>query len=167
MKLILLAGGSGQRLWPYSRKNKPKQFLSFGKNSLFQKALNRFKRTDFIDDIIIATNEKYKSLFQEQLDNNDCSINTHFVYEPTARNTMPAIALALKYVQENISQKDEKFLVVSTDQDLYPESNFLQSIEKLNKVELDDIVIFGVNPTAPKTGYGYIKTKKIDAEDYC
>ena len=99
MKVIVLAGGGGTRLWPLSREDFPKQFLNFGQRlSLLQKSVQRLIQAPFIDEVIVATNRHHLELVQEQLGKIG---SVKIVVEPCRRNTGPAIGYALRYLEEH------------------------------------------------------------------
>src|ERR1700722_5858463 len=99
MKVVILAGGSGTRLWPYSRNSLPKQFLHFGeKHSLLQKTLLRFIPLVDLSDMIIVTNQSYYHLVKTQLKDIDPQLKCHILIEPEKKNTAPAISLAVSYL---------------------------------------------------------------------
>ncbi|MEN2985116.1 MAG: mannose-1-phosphate guanylyltransferase/mannose-6-phosphate isomerase [Thermodesulfovibrionaceae bacterium] len=162
MKFIVLAGGSGTRLWPYSRKNFPKQFLKFSfidNYSFFQKTIKRLSRFANLE-FLIVTNENYKFYIIEQLKEVfDRKIKYHFILEPTSRNTAPAIALALKYALERLNESDI-FFVFPSDHLVEQEKEFLKYINLAKDIANKGyIVTFGIKPTKPEIGYGYIKIK--------
>ncbi|PIS02104.1 MAG: mannose-1-phosphate guanylyltransferase/mannose-6-phosphate isomerase [Chlamydiae bacterium CG10_big_fil_rev_8_21_14_0_10_42_34] len=162
MKAIVLAGGGGTRLWPLSREHLPKQFLKFGEGlSLLQRTVNRLQKAPFIDDVVVATSEHHFALVKEHLDKigADCRI---FV-EPVRKNTAPAIALAIKILQEECGAKEnEPILVVPSDHLIEPEVVFLHAIEQVisSVSTTNKIITFGIRPTKPETGYGYIEIGK-------
>lgn len=155
MKVIVLAGGGGTRLWPLSREDFPKQFLKFGsENSLLQKTVSRFIGVAFVSQVIVVTNELYLPLVKEQLGkiDGDCQI----IVEPMRRNTAPAVGWAVKALNT-----DEPILVVPSDHLIEPEAVFLNTLQQLKPA--DKIVLFGIRPTKPETGYGYIQIgEKVD-----
>ncbi|MBK3333189.1 mannose-1-phosphate guanylyltransferase/mannose-6-phosphate isomerase [Persephonella atlantica] len=163
MKSIILAGGSGTRLFPLSRKKFPKQFLSFGdKETLLQKALKRnIKAVDSIEDIVIITNKDYQFHVKNQVkDIIDFPLEKlNIILEPIGRNTAPAIALAVKYALEKLEATEDEVLFISpSDHVISPDSKFVECVKKAEELAKQGyIVTFGINPTKPETGYGYIE----------
>lgn len=160
MKIVILAGGSGTRLWPLSRQSFPKQFLHFGqKHSLLQKTTLRFLKNYSPKDLLIITNQDYYHLVKQQLQEINPSLTQQIFIEPEKRNTAPAICLAVKILQEQMGAKpDECFLVSSSDHIISPEEDFIESMKSAEKVAAQGYnVVFGVRPTKPETGYGYIR----------
>jgi mannose-1-phosphate guanylyltransferase/mannose-6-phosphate isomerase len=159
MKAIILAGGGGTRLWPLSREDFPKQFLNFGTGlSLLQGTVQRLIRAPFIDEVIVATNEHHFALVQEQLDK--IGAQCRVLVEPARRNTAPAIALAIKVLQTECQAKaTDPILVVPSDHLIEPEILFLHALEQIKDsgTFVDKIITFGIRPTKPETGYGYIE----------
>ncbi|RUM60161.1 MAG: mannose-1-phosphate guanylyltransferase/mannose-6-phosphate isomerase [Persephonella sp.] len=166
MKSIILAGGSGTRLFPLSRDLYPKQFLKLGegeKYSFFQKTVLRNKKlVEDLNDIILLTNDKYKFLIRHHLIEilgKDKGENLKVILEPAKRNTAPSIALAVKYLLDIEDVSPETVLFISpSDHLISPEDKFVKYVkfgEELAKYGY--IITFGVNPTSPETGYGYIE----------
>ncbi|MCX8034420.1 MAG: mannose-1-phosphate guanylyltransferase, partial [Thermodesulfovibrio sp.] len=170
MKFIVLAGGSGTRLWPLSRKNFPKQFLKLklskdGQNeSFFQKTLKRILLYPEAE-IFIVTNEKYKfyilTQIEEILSYLNKTPNIEIILEPAQKNTAPAIALALRYALEKSIHQDDTFLVCPSDHLISPDYEFLNYINIADNIAKKGyIVTFGIIPNRPETGFGYIKIIK-------
>lgn len=164
MKIVILAGGGGTRLFPLSRTCFPKQFLKVDSNrSLLAQTVLRFLPVvQSSSDIIIVTNADYAYHVQSELV--DCNaFNAHIVLEPTGRNTAPAIALAMKYCMEELAcEKDEILLVTPADHVIKSMDLFIKSIKQAAKIAQDDnLVTFGIKPDKPETGYGYIETGKV------
>lgn len=159
MKAIVLAGGGGTRLWPLSRENFPKQFLNFGEGlSLLQRAVQRLINASFVEEIVVSTSQQHASLVEEQL--LAIGANCRILVEPMRKNTAPAIALAIKALKEECGARDfDPVLVVPSDHLMEPETVFLRALELLQErvSSLNKIVTFGLRPTKPETGYGYIQ----------
>ena len=168
MKIIILAGGSGTRLWPYSRSSFPKQFLHFGdQRSLLQKTIERFVGQYPISDILILTNQAYYHLVKTQAKEISPDLEKQILVEPERRNTAPAIALAVSYLKdEEKIASDECFLVCSSDHLISPPERFLEAV-KLGEgiAKKGKHVIFGIRPNKPETGYGYIKSHRTLADN--
>lgn len=165
MKAVILAGGGGTRLWPLSREDFPKQFLKFGDDlSLLQKTVQRLLNAPFITDIVVATNTHHLALVEKQLKKIDRQKKVQILIEPLRKNTAPAIALAVKYVETACkARKDEVIIVLPSDHVIEPEAIFLQALEQMEQVaKKKAIITFGIRPTKPETGYGYIQIGKQD-----
>ncbi|MDD4661884.1 MAG: mannose-1-phosphate guanylyltransferase/mannose-6-phosphate isomerase [Candidatus Pacebacteria bacterium] len=157
MKIIILAGGKGTRLWPMSKSNFPKQFLSINGKSLFKKTLERCLLLEKKENIYISTSNDYSVFVEEEL--KDLKFKKeNIIIEPFSRNTGPAILFALKKIE---TKKDELVLVCPSDHFIETNEEFVRTIKKAKKVaSLNNIVTLGIKPTKPETGYGYIETKK-------
>lgn len=165
MKSIILAGGSGSRLWPLSREEYPKQLLSFDKEqSLLQKTFNRLCTFSKPADIVTVTNIKHYSNIKLQLNKIDSS--NVVIGEPFGRNTAPAIASTLQYfIQQGC--EDDVVLIVPSDHLIKDIDGFNKAVELGKELaEQGYIVTFGIKPTYPETGYGYIKTEKALSVGY-
>lgn len=153
---VILAGGSGTRLWPLSRELYPKQFISLiGELSTFQLAC---KRASVISDKkpLIICNEEHRFIVAEQLRLLDMEAEA-IILEPVGRDTAPAVALAAIYAEQNF---DNSLLVIlSADHYIPEDGEFRQAADAAVECAdtSDKLVIFGIEPTAPETGFGYIK----------
>ena len=156
MKSVILAGGSGSRLWPLSRDEYPKQLLSFDeKESLLQKTFKRLCTFSKPSEVVTVTNIKHYHNIKLQLN----SINTKNVVigEPLSKNTAPAIAAALEYFRQT-NKGDDVVLIVPSDHLIKNVELFNKTVEQGNILaEQGYIVTFGIKPNYPETGYGYIK----------
>ncbi|MCI0381873.1 MAG: mannose-1-phosphate guanylyltransferase/mannose-6-phosphate isomerase [Chlamydiae bacterium] len=159
MKIVILAGGSGSRLWPLSRRSLPKQFLHFGDGeTLLQKTINRFLKKYKCSDLLIVTNKDYFFHVKHQVNEIDPLLENQILVEPFRKNTGPAIALTVKYMQERLKiPSDECFLVSPSDAVISPEEEFLKHLQSAEKIANKGFhVLFGIHPSKPETGYGYI-----------
>ncbi len=162
MKIVILAGGSGTRLWPLSRSTYPKQFLRFGsEHSLLQRTVLRFLKRFSISDLLIVTSQEYLHLVRSQLISIDPELEHRISVEPYRKNTMPAIAWTFKVLEEKDQlEMQEPVLVCPSDHVIAPEELFLDKVqEAAEKAQQGKIIAFGVHPTHPETGYGYIKVQ--------
>ena len=154
MQCIILAGGSGTRLWPLSREQYPKQFLPVGDRSLFQRTWLRARALAGKDGIWVVTNEAHRYLIRDQIEalGGSCD-DAHLLAEPAGRNTLPAIAWAMAALRE---AGGEAIAAVLPSDHLLDEVA-LDAIREAAPLAGDRLVTFGVTPTSPHTGYGYIR----------
>ncbi len=168
MKIIILAGGGGTRLFPLSRQGYPKQFLKVGgKQSLLVQTIKRFLPIAKASDMVIVTNQSYFHHVKAELA--VCGAEeAHILMEPTARNTAPAIALAARYCQEVLGAADSDVLFVTpADHIIRPIGKFGQAVERAADMAKEgNIVTFGIKPDKPETGYGYIQAGAAMGEGY-
>lgn len=155
---IILCGGSGTRLWPLSRECYPKQFVALdGRPTLFSQTLQRIRELPECATPVVICNEEHRFYVQDALQ--ICKQDARIILEPAPRNTAPAIALAALAITEN--QEDSLMLVMPSDHLLDDNSVFCQGVlDALPLAEDGYIVTFGVNPTGPETGFGYIEQGK-------
>ncbi len=158
---IILCGGSGTRLWPLSRKSYPKQYLSINSNkekSLLQSTQERILEIKNLKNPILVCNEEHRFIVAEQM--REIKIKpSSILLEPFGKNTAPAINLAALIALEK--ENDPILLVLSSDHAVKDKTKFLEMINLgINYCNNDKLVTFGVVPTSPITGYGYIKSDK-------
>lgn len=160
---IILAGGSGSRLWPLSRELYPKQLLNLNSDkSLLQSTYERLKNC--ASEIVSITNTKHSSNVRMQL--SELCNNPVVLSEPVAKNTAPAIVLATKYIMQK-SNSDPVIIVVPSDHLIEDNEKFLSTVKKGEKLAEDGyIVTFGIEPNYPETGYGYINTSEKLQDGY-
>ncbi|MCC5792226.1 MAG: mannose-1-phosphate guanylyltransferase/mannose-6-phosphate isomerase [Legionellaceae bacterium] len=151
---IILAGGSGTRLWPLSRELYPKQFLTLlGEQSLLQSTVLRVQGADFYDPIVVC-NEEHRFLAAEQI--RALGVDAQIILEPVGRNTAPAVALAALHVLQSFA--DVTLLILPADHIISDPVGFRQMVANAQVlVDSGSLVTFGVKPTYAETGYGYIK----------
>jgi mannose-1-phosphate guanylyltransferase len=153
-----MSGGIGSRFWPFSRENKPKQFLDFfgTGRSLLQQTFDRFVRIIPIKNIYIATNQMYADLVKQQLPELE---DNQILLEPTRRNTAPCIAYASYHIQS--INPSANIVVTPADHLVLQEQRFLKNIQTgLDFVSnFSALLTLGVKPSRPETGYGYIQTE--------
>ena len=157
MKSIILAGGVGTRLWPLSREYYPKQFIQLDGHSLFQKTYERATRLSDPDGIFVVTNEIHQYLTRNQIEELGYTISDdHILAEPEGKNTLPAIAWAMQRIRTLFSSATA--VVFSSDHLLGDAA--LHQIRAAEPLAGKNLVTFGIRPTSPHTGYGYIKPGK-------
>ncbi len=157
---IILCGGSGTRLWPLSRSGFPKQFLCLtGNESLFQQAAQRLLTLE-ADDLqvanpLIVAGEEHRFLASEQLREASIELGAALL-EPVGRNTAPALTLAALAAQQNGT--DPVLVVTPADQTVANTTAFTQAMQQaVREADKGSIVILGITPDRPETGYGYIQ----------
>ena len=153
---LIMAGGRGERFWPKSRKNYPKQFLSLtddGK-TMIQLTVERILPLVDLEDIYIATNQSYKSLVMEQLPGLP---EQNILCEPVGRNTAPCIGLGAVHIAKKY--EDAVMFVLPSDHLITYPHIFLRTLSEASAVAEagDNLVTLGITPNYPETGYGYIK----------
>ena len=153
---IIMAGGVGSRFWPFSKNERPKQFLDFfgTGRSLLQLTFDRFRHLMPAENILIVSNFIYKDLILEQLP--EIKAN-QILLEPHRRNTAPCIAYAVNRIK-SITDK-ANIIVAPSDHLIMKETDFLETIKiGLDFVEKNNsLLTLGIKPSRPETGYGYIQ----------
>ncbi len=161
MKLVsvVLSGGAGTRLWPVSRQAMPKPFMQLGGSALLQQAIERGQACG-TDDAYIVTNQDYFFLSKDLLADMAAPPRAHYLLEPKGRNTAPAIALAALAVLQDHGP-DAVMLVLPADHLIPDTESFVAcALEAARHAQQGQLVVFGINPTAPETGFGYIEVEK-------
>ena len=156
LEVIILAGGSGSRLWPVSRSMRPKQFLNIhDESSMLRNTISRLNLLD-INSITVICNEEHRFFVSDQLQG--INLEKKIITEPVGRNTAPAITLAA------LSNKEERLMLI------LPADHVIDNTDKFNKILIqatsiandNKLVTFGIVPNEPNTGYGYIEADEGD-----
>ena len=182
---VIMAGGIGSRFWPYSRNNKPKQFLDFfgTGRSLLQMTVDRFRPLMPIEHIVVVTNVAYREQILEQIPDMKPE---QVLCEPARRNTAPAIAYAVAHIKGTLRQEaiaagaldkddpmdlshaycDANIIVAPSDHLILNEEEFQRVVRcGLDFIQANDsLLTLGMKPTRPETGYGYIQIEDRFAE---
>ena len=152
---VILSGGAGTRLWPLSRSQYPKQFLSLtSQNTMIQETLLRLTNIR-VESPVVICNESHRFIVADQLAQIDVK-NPFIILEPLGRNTAPAIAAGAFKAQQ--LDKDAVMVVLPSDHVIQNKEVLATALELACKTAAEgSLVTFGIAPTAPETGYGYIK----------
>lgn len=155
LKPVIMAGGSGTRLWPLSRGNYPKQFLALhGQETMLQQTILRLQGLPHSPPLLIC-NEEHRFIAAEQLRQLQIHNGT-ILLEPVGRNTAPAIALAA--IQSQLQGEDPVLLVLAADHVISESAVFRAAVQQaLPYAQAGNMVTFGIVPTHAETGYGYIR----------
>jgi len=160
MKIVILAGGGGTRLWPVSRKSKPKQIQPFiGNKTLLQKTYDRQRRGFHVKDIYVSTNYKSFNIIKKQIPKMP---RQNFVLETAKRDTAAAIGLSAAYLAKQ--NPHDVMMMANSDHFIKNEKEYtrlLRLAERIIKNNPKYSLLIGIRPTYPETGYGYIKINKI------
>lgn len=170
MKLVLLSGGSGKRLWPLSNDTRSKQFLKVlegrdgQKESMVQRVWSQIEAVGLNESTVIATSKLQRDMIRGQV-----GTDIPLIIEPERRDTFPAIALAASYLHSE-EQASEDEIVVVLPVDPYVEDGFFERVKDLESVLRDskaDLALMGVTPTYPSSKYGYIVPEgKVQGDSY-
>ncbi|MNW44195.1 Alginate biosynthesis protein AlgA [compost metagenome] len=153
---LILAGGKGERFWPKSRTNLPKQFLNIsGNKSMIQQTVDRLQKLMPIEQIFIITNESYAELIKVQIPSLPLE---NIIIEPVGRNTAPCVGLASIIIEEKFP--DSSMIVLPSDHIIKNQDEFVSILKAAVEVSKqdDNLVTLGITPTYPETGYGYIES---------
>jgi mannose-1-phosphate guanylyltransferase/mannose-6-phosphate isomerase len=159
LNIVILSGGTGEKLWPISREKMPKQYLKLlnEQRSLFEVLLNRIlKLQNFINikiNLFVVCNDNNKFLVKDLLENNMKLIPYLIISEPKNRNTTAAISTVLELLSDN-----DNILILPSDQ-LWDDNEFCQCIQNMININSENIKFLGIHPYFPATRFGYIETK--------
>ncbi len=157
---IIMAGGKGERFWPMSRNEMPKQFLTLAdsKLTMIQLTIKRISQIVNEEDIYIVTSKNYEEIIYEQLPNIK---KENILFEPQRKNTAPCIGLATAVIKKRYG--DANIVVLASDHVIGNEKLFINNLElAIECAQRDNIVTLGIVPHYIETGYGYIELGKKD-----
>ena len=160
---VILAGGSGTRFWPRSRRDHAKQVLALdGERSMIQQTVERLKPLAALDNTWVITNEYLADEIEDQLEGVPAG---QIIQEPVARNTAPACGLAAVIIERQ--NPEAELGVFPSDHVIADEPRFLKALQKGIAVAAagDNMVVLGIEPTRAETGYGYIETGDYTRDD--
>src|SRR3989339_1742883 len=156
MKLIIMAGGRGTRLWPMSRQGMPKQFQKLvSDKTMLQDTFERLKNIVSASDIFVSTNKEYADIVKKQLNEMPAE---NIISEPVGRSTAPCIALSAAVISARYGNETIGFF--PADHLINNPTDLLEAIKNANQILNSDpecLITFGINPSAPETGLGYIE----------
>lgn len=160
MKILIMSGGKGERFWPKSNAEKPKQFLHIvdKDRTMIQLTVDRAKKICKPEDIFVITGERYEKITRDQLPEIPKS---NILIEPEGRDTAACIGFSMLKIMER-DDSEKPVVILAADHDINPPGKFAKTIKYGARLarEKDLIVTIGVKPTRPETGYGYLKVGK-------
>ena len=160
---VVMAGGNGTRFWPLSRPEHPKQFLRLlGEKTPAESCVERLNRVVPMENILIVASARHKDSLQEALPGFPMS---QVLWEPVGRNTAACIAWATEVIRAK--DPNAKIGVFPSDHAIADEEKFAQCLQKAFDIAQNRIVLFGIQPTRPETGYGYIEEGNPISEGVC
>ena len=152
---IILSGGAGTRLWPISRRMHPKPFMEVAGKALLAHALER--AAVIADEALIVTNQDHYFLTENLLKETPKAPKVSYLLEPKGRNTAPAIALAVRHIQKTHGD-DAVCLVLAADHLISDDAAFENAVSQAaEQAQKGTLVVFGIRPTGPEIGYGYLE----------
>ena len=155
---IILSGGAGTRLWPISRRMHPKPFMEVAGKPLLVHALERAAL--IAGEALIVTNQEHYFLTENLLKETEKAPKVSYLLEPKGRNTAPAIALAVRHIQKAHGD-DSVCLVLAADHLISDDAAFEKAVaQAAEQAEEGNLVVFGIRPTGPETGYGYLEVEE-------
>jgi mannose-1-phosphate guanylyltransferase len=166
MLAVILSGGSGTRLWPVSRVAMPKPFMKLGDKSLLQRTLQRARNLG-VDDCVVVTNVEYAFKTMDECSSlgDNAPSKCRLLLEPSGRNTAPAIAAACVALERD-GHPDQPLIVLPADHLIQNERRFAEVAEHAAALASQgQIVLFGIQPTLPETGFGYIECAAVPRGD--
>ncbi|AJY74870.1 mannose-1-phosphate guanylyltransferase [Paenibacillus beijingensis] len=158
---VIMAGGAGQRLWPFSRERKPKQFISVdGKKSMLEQTVTRIQDLIPPERCYVITNKNYLELTREVL--KDVIPESNIILEPLQRNTAACISYASLLLEKKF--KTGSVCFIPADSYIHNKYEYLKAVHQAYRETecCGGLVVIGVNPTYPATGYGYIQVNPTD-----
>lgn len=159
---VIISGGAGSRLWPVSRELHPKPFMQIDEHSLIQKTFLRAVNLSDVSDVITVTSKDTIFLTRDAYAELEENTKQHYILEPTGRNTAPAIA-ASALCAEKLFGRDAILLVMAADHLIQKCDMFQEAVREATELaKRGRIVTFGIQPSAPETGYGYIESRGTD-----
>jgi mannose-1-phosphate guanylyltransferase / mannose-6-phosphate isomerase len=167
MKVIILSEGISPNLWPLSRDRYPKQFIKFQDReySLFQDTFKRSLLLVDLDDIYVVTNKNYKFLVMEAVEELEYDYPVeNILVEPEAKNTLPAIYAGVNEILKRENGRHDFIVVFPSDHLIEKTNKFTELIKSSEYLANDSLITFGIKPTSPHTGYGYISPGKRKGE---
>ncbi len=162
---VILSGGAGTRLWPFSRELYPKQLLPLGSDkTMLQETVNRLDGIEDVEGPLIVCNDAHRFMVAEQV-RQLAKEPQAIILEPCGRNTAPAVAIAALHAQK--METDPVLLILPADHLIQDVSSFHQAVQLgAAQAEQGSLVTFGVVPTQPETGYGYIRADQTSGETF-
>jgi len=159
---IILSGGAGSRLWPVSRRMHPKPFMEVAGKPLLAHALERAAL--IANEALIVTNQDHYFLTENLLKEAQETLQVSYLLEPKGRNTAPAIALAVRHIQK-VHGDAAVCLVLAADHLISDDAAFEKAVDQAaEQAQAGNLVVFGIRPTGPETGYGYLEVAESNGE---